>query len=90
MLADPLITLRFPKLIDLRGDPFEIAQEEAGDYDKWRVDMPSWSFLGGHCEPALKTKSSISGRAAFQPGSMLEKLQQGGAGQQVIPCGPRN
>ncbi len=35
---DPLIQLRFPKLTDLRADPFEVAQSEAGDYDRWRVE----------------------------------------------------
>ena len=28
--------LRFPKLFCLRTDPFERADHEAGDYDRWR------------------------------------------------------
>ena len=35
---DPLIPLRFPKLFDLRADPFERAQTDAGDYARWRVE----------------------------------------------------
>jgi len=35
---DPLVTLRFPKLFNLRMDPYERADYEASDYDRWRVD----------------------------------------------------
>jgi arylsulfatase len=35
---DPLVTLRFPKLINLRSDPFERAHYEGMDYPRWRVD----------------------------------------------------
>ncbi len=45
---EPLVTLRFPKLFCLRTDPFERADHEAGDYDRWRVDMHSCC-----CQPWL-------------------------------------
>ena len=35
---DPFIPLRFPKLFNLRSDPFEIADHESISYGKWRVD----------------------------------------------------
>jgi hypothetical protein len=35
---NPLIPLRFPKLFDLRADPFEKAQTDAGNYARWRVE----------------------------------------------------
>jgi arylsulfatase len=35
---DPLVTLRLPKLFDIRADPFERADQDSGDYIKWRVD----------------------------------------------------
>jgi arylsulfatase A-like enzyme len=45
---DPLVTLRFPKLFNLRSDPFERADHEAGDYGRWRVDhafvVPTGAF----------------------------------------------
>jgi arylsulfatase A-like enzyme len=79
---DPLLTLRFPKLIDLRADPFEIAPREAGDYDRWRVErafllVPAQAFVGQH----LKTYVEYPPRQ--KPGSfslehVLEKLQEGG------------
>src|SRR5262249_28088408 len=34
----PLTTLRAPKLFNLRSDPFERAQHEAGDYVRWFVE----------------------------------------------------
>ena len=34
----PMITLRLPKLFDLRADPFERADHESGGYDRWLID----------------------------------------------------
>jgi arylsulfatase A-like enzyme len=34
----PFETLRAPKLFNLRSDPFERAEHEAGAYDKWFVE----------------------------------------------------
>jgi arylsulfatase A-like enzyme len=81
---DPLVTLRFPKLLDLRGDPFEIAQAEAGDYGKWRVEhafmvLPAVALVSQHL------KSYVAYPPRQKPGSfnldqVLEKLQEGGGG----------
>jgi hypothetical protein len=35
---DPLVPLRLPKLFDIRADPFEMADRDSGEYDKWRVE----------------------------------------------------
>lgn len=35
---DPLVPLRFPKLFNLRRDPFERADHEAMDYERWRAE----------------------------------------------------
>ncbi len=35
---EPFVSLRLPKLFDLRGDPFERADTGSILYDKWRVD----------------------------------------------------
>jgi arylsulfatase len=34
---DPLVVLRFPKLFNLRSDPFELADRGGQGYDHWRV-----------------------------------------------------
>src|SRR6476660_8851471 len=40
----PLVRLRAPKLFNLRSDPFELADHEAGEYQNWFVDTCSCSF----------------------------------------------
>ena len=35
---DPFVTLRVPKLFNLRGDPFEQADHNGIDYPHWRID----------------------------------------------------
>ena len=82
---DPLVTLRLPKLIDLRADPFEIAPREAGDYDKWRVErafliLPAVAIVSQHL------KSYVEFAPRQKPGSfnldqVLQKLQEGGGGK---------
>ena len=34
----PLVALRAPKIFNLRTDPFERAEHEAGGYDKWYIE----------------------------------------------------
>ena len=79
---DPLITLRLPKIFDLRADPFELAQHVSGDYDRWRVDrlyllVPAQEFVAQH----LATYQEFPPRQ--KPGSfaldhVLAKLQEAG------------
>jgi len=79
---DPLVTLRLPKIFDLRADPFEVAQHDAGDYDKWRVQrtyllVPAQAFVGQH----LKTYAEFPPRqkaGSFSLDQVLEKLHQTG------------
>ena len=35
---EPFVTLRLPKLFNLRSDPFETADHEAMDYERWRIE----------------------------------------------------
>ena len=59
--AEPFVTLRVPKLFNLRTDPFEIADHTGMDYDHWRLDR---IFL---LVPAIY----------FRPGRTIEKLSSG-------------
>ena len=48
---DPFVTLRFPKLFNLRSDPFETADHEGMDYDRWRMEhafllVPAQQYVG--------------------------------------------
>jgi len=47
---EPFVQLRFPKLFNLRSDPFERADHEAIDYPHWRIDrvfllVPAQAFV---------------------------------------------
>jgi arylsulfatase len=35
---EPFVALRLPKLFNLRSDPFETADHESMDYERWRVE----------------------------------------------------
>jgi len=81
---DPLVTLRLPKLFDMRGDPFERADYESENYGKWRFDrafliLPGVSYVSEH----LATYQDFPPR--MKPGSfnlehVLEKLQENTGG----------
>jgi len=48
---NPFTTLRLPKLFNLRSDPFEIADKEGMDYDRWRLEhifllVPAQQYVG--------------------------------------------
>jgi arylsulfatase A-like enzyme len=48
---DPFVTLRLPKLFNLRSDPFETADHEGIDYDRWRMEhafllVPAQKYVG--------------------------------------------
>ena len=47
----PFVPLRAPKLFNLRSDPFERAEHEAGDYDRWFIEhifvlVPAQTIVG--------------------------------------------
>ncbi len=48
---EPFVTLRLPKLFNLRADPFERADHEAIDYPRWRLErafllVPAQQYVG--------------------------------------------
>jgi arylsulfatase len=48
---EPLITLRVPKLFNLRADPFERSDHEGMEYARWRIDrvymlVPAQAYIG--------------------------------------------
>ena len=80
---EPLVTLRFPKLFCLRTDPFERADHEAGDYDRWRVDhafvlLPAIAFVSQHLE-TFKAYPPRQTPGSFNLDQVLRKLQDGGS-----------
>jgi arylsulfatase len=81
-----LVPLRLPKLMDLRGDPFERAEYDSGNYDKWRVQrafvlVPAQDLVGEH----LRTYVAFPPRqkpGSFSLDQVLAKLQEGGGSGQ--------
>jgi len=65
---EPLVTLRLPKLFDIRADPFERAHEEGLGYKKWRFDHvflmgPAQAYAGSGSR-ASRTSRRARSRAA--------------------------
>jgi len=77
---EPMVTLRLPKLFDMRGDPFERADHEASGYDMWRFDrayliLPAVDYVAQH----LATYKDYPPRqkpGTFNLNRVLETLQQ--------------
>jgi arylsulfatase len=77
---EPFVTLRVPKLFDLKGDPFERADHEAANYDMWRFDrvfliLPAVNYVAQH----LATYEKYPPRqkpGSFNLEQVLDKLQQ--------------
>ena len=72
----PFVPLRAPKLFNLRSDPFERAEHEAGDYDKWFIDhvfvlVPAQAIVAQHLQtfkefPPRQKPGSFSVEQAMQ------------------------
>jgi arylsulfatase len=48
---EPFVSLRLPKLFNLRSDPFESADHEGMDYERWRIEhlfvlVPAQQYVG--------------------------------------------
>jgi len=81
---DPFVQLRFPKLINLRMDPFERADQEAIGYGQWRADrmfalVPAQAFVAKFLE-TFREFPPRQKAASFSIDQVMEKLQAGGRG----------
>ena len=78
---DPFVVLRFPKLLDLRSDPFERADHEAIGYGQWRAERmfvlaPAQMFVGNY----LKSFQEFPPRqkpGSFSLNNAMEKIMSG-------------
>jgi arylsulfatase A-like enzyme len=76
----PFVRLRAPKLFNLRADPFERSEIEAGAYDKWSVEhvfvfVPAQAIVGQH----LATFRDFPPRqrpGSFSVGGAMEMLMK--------------
>jgi len=78
---EPLVALRVPLLFDLREDPFERAQHEAGDYQRWFVDRvfllaPAQAIVGRYLQ-SFREFPPRQAPGSFSVGDALQRLRAG-------------
>ena len=77
---DPFVPLRFPKLFNLRSDPFEEADRESIDYPRWRVEhafvlIPAQQYVGKFLS-TFKEFPPSQKPGSFSLDKVMESLQQ--------------
>jgi len=76
-----LVELRFPMLVNLRGDPFENAEISADVfYKKWRADRlyalaPAGALIGEYMQTMIEFPPRQSPES-WSPGALMEKLRR--------------
>jgi arylsulfatase len=81
---EPFVTLRVPKLFNLRSDPFETADEEGMDYPRWRAEhtfllVPGQRYVGQFLA-TFKEFPPRQKSGSFSIDQVLETLQRSTAG----------
>jgi arylsulfatase len=81
---EPFVPLRLPKLFNLRSDPFETADHEGMDYERWRVEhlfvlVPAQQYVGQFLG-TFKDYPPSQKPGSFSIDGVLEALQRGAQG----------
>ena len=79
---DPFVPLRFPKLFNLRSDPFEEADRESVDYPRWRVEhafllVPAQQYVAQFLS-TFKEFPPSQRPGSFSMDQVMQSLQSGG------------
>jgi arylsulfatase A-like enzyme len=79
---DPMVTLRLPKLFDLRADPFELADRVAIGYPRWRIEhayvlSPAQAYVGQYLNSFVAFPPRQKA-GSFGLDEVLKKLESGG------------
>jgi arylsulfatase A-like enzyme len=82
---EPFVTLRLPKIFDLRADPFELADHIGIGYPRWRIDrlyllVPAQVFVGQFLS-TFKDYPPRQKPGSFSIDQVLANLQAGSARQ---------
>jgi arylsulfatase len=82
---EPFVTLRLPKIFDLRADPFELADHVGIGYPRWRADrlfllVPAQVFVGNFLS-TFKDYPPRQKPGSFSIDQVLANLQVGSARQ---------
>lgn len=81
---EPFVTLRFPKLFNLRTDPFERADHEGMGYGQWRAERmfalaPAQALVGKYLQ-SFKKFPPRQTPGSFNLGDALDKITKGNPG----------
>jgi arylsulfatase len=81
---EPFVPLRLPKIFNLRSDPFETADHESMDYERWRVErlfllVPAQQFVGQFLT-TFKEFPPSQKPGSFSIDAAMAKLQEGATG----------
>ena len=81
---EPLVTLRLPKLFNLRRDPFERADHETVGYSQWRMErifllVPAQAYVGQFIG-TFKDYPPRQKPGSFNLDRVLASLQEGSGG----------
>jgi arylsulfatase len=81
---EPFVALRLPKLFNLRSDPFETADHEGMDYERWRVEhlfvmVPAQEFVARFLG-TFKEFPPSQKPGSFGIDAALDSLQSGARG----------
>jgi arylsulfatase A-like enzyme len=81
--AEPFVTLRFPKLFNLRTDPYERADVTSNTYYDWVIDhaytfVPAQAFVGKFLM-TFKDYPQRQKAASFNLDEVMEKLKESGS-----------
>ena len=76
---EPFVALRLPKLFNLRSDPFETADHEGMDYERWRVEhlfvmVPAQAYVAKFLE-SFKEYPPRQKPGSFSIDQVMENLQ---------------
>jgi arylsulfatase len=82
---EPFVSLRVPKLFSLRADPFERADHEGIDYERWRLErvfllVPAQAFVAKWLE-SFRTFPPRQKPASFGIDQVMERLTAGSGGK---------
>jgi arylsulfatase len=81
---EPFVPLRLPKLFTLRADPFETADHEGMDYERWRVErlfvlVPAQAYVAKFLE-TFKEFPPRQKPGSFSIDQVMENMQAAAKG----------
>jgi len=82
--SEPFVQLRIPKLFNLRSDPFERADTDSNNYDRWWIERSAFSVVAIQeiVGDFMKTFEDFPPRqkpAKFNVDDVMKKMYESGA-----------